>query len=250
MIENPKAWTDRFVAIGDNYEASLRTAMLGEFSFCAEEVNAGRWDWTTHAHRVELILERYYAACGNAAATLGRAMIAAQLPSRSARPPGLEYRDDGVGFGARVSELIRVQAPLRARAIGATTNGIVNATLAQAVDTGLGNEAAARLLRDSIADGAVSLARARMIARTEMGAAANAGLLAGADAHGAKVKRKWACIEDERVRATHFEANDQEIEPGGRFHVGNAFLEYPGDPKGPAKEIINCRCTMLLEYIP
>jgi hypothetical protein len=31
---------------------------------------------------------------------------------------------------------------------------------------------------------------------------------------------------------------------GDTFSVGGASMAYPGDPSGPPKEVVNCRCTI------
>lgn len=55
--------------------------------------------------------------------------------------------------------------------------------------------------------------------------------------------REWVSVEDERTRETHDAANGQQQEFGTPFDVGGYALMYPGDPSGPAHEIINCRCV-------
>lgn len=92
--------------------------------------------------------------------------------------------------------------------------------------------------------------RADRIARTETAGAVNAGVDAFAreseTATGRQWHKKWWSSQDERVRATHRAAHGQIVPPGGLFIVGGATLRYPGDPTGPAREVINCRCHTLL----
>lgn len=49
-------------------------------------------------------------------------------------------------------------------------------------------------------------------------------------------------LEDGRTRPTHADADGQQVGAKDRFHVGAAWLSYPGDPSGPPEETINCRC--------
>lgn len=95
---------------------------------------------------------------------------------------------------------------------------------------------------------AISRARAAVIARTETHGAANYGSMQAASATGILMDKEWLAAADERTRETHVEADGQIVPMDGTFRIGDALMEYPGDPAGPAEEVINCRCT--LAYIP
>lgn len=92
--------------------------------------------------------------------------------------------------------------------------------------------------------------RAMTVARTETIAAVNAGVYRGAvldaeqrgDVAPAKV---WISTDDKRTRPTHVAADGQRTLLGSPFRVGGAPLLFPGDPRGPAAEVINCRCSLL-----
>lgn len=51
---------------------------------------------------------------------------------------------------------------------------------------------------------------------------------------------------DGRTRPSHSEADGQRVPLGTPYTVGGALLERPGDPFGPAEEVVNCRCVELL----
>lgn len=92
--------------------------------------------------------------------------------------------------------------------------------------------------------------RARTVARTETMGAVNAGVLRGAqldaEQRGDPAPFKvWLATDDARTRATHRGADQQRTLLSEPFRVGGAPLLFPGDPTGPAQEVINCRCTML-----
>lgn len=92
--------------------------------------------------------------------------------------------------------------------------------------------------------------RAVTVARTETMAAVNAGAYAGAlrdaEERGDPAPFKvWLATEDTRTRPTHRKADGQRTLLSDPFRVGGASLQYPGDPRGPAQEVINCRCTFL-----
>lgn len=92
--------------------------------------------------------------------------------------------------------------------------------------------------------------RAARIARTE-----GAAIVNGADHSvaleleqaGIVNKRKWLATEDARTRPTHAAADGQLVGINEPFLVGGSRLLYPSDPAGPPEEVIQCRCTTLLE---
>jgi len=94
--------------------------------------------------------------------------------------------------------------------------------------------------------------RARTVARTEVVGAYNGGLydafamVVEADPDTVWVKR-WLATEDHRTRPDHKVADGQVVPWGQPFQVGAFQMMYPHDPAGPPQEVINCRCTMLLE---
>lgn len=94
------------------------------------------------------------------------------------------------------------------------------------------------------------LNRATTVARTETLAAVNAGAYAGALAEAERSgdvapMKQWLATEDTRTRPTHRIADGQRTLLTSPFVVGGAQLQFPGDPRGPANEVINCRCSFL-----
>lgn len=93
----------------------------------------------------------------------------------------------------------------------------------------------------------IAEARARTIARTETLAATNAGSVSGARVLGAAGPpfKEWLATKDVRTRDTHWLADGQVVAVDDAFIVGGSRLDYPGDPGGPAREVVNCRCTVI-----
>lgn len=92
--------------------------------------------------------------------------------------------------------------------------------------------------------------RATVVARTETLSALNAGredaFRAVAEELDQPFEKMWLSTIDHRTRRTHRKADKQRVPLDEMFTVGDYFLRQPGDPNGPAKEIIQCRCSMIL----
>ena len=97
----------------------------------------------------------------------------------------------------------------------------------------------------------------RTFARTAMTGAQNAGReqsLKRAQEMGLNVVKQWMATLDERTRDSHRHMDGETIKVGDKWHhykFSNG-LRYPGDPEGPAREVYNCRCTLVgdLEDFP
>ena len=91
--------------------------------------------------------------------------------------------------------------------------------------------------------------RSATIARTEThGAASHANhqyYLQAQQDLGIKMEKRWLATQDERTRSIHAEANGQRVDMDEDFIVGGVAMSHTGDPKGGAKNIINCRCNTL-----
>ncbi|MGW5147547.1 phage minor head protein [Rhodococcus koreensis] len=92
--------------------------------------------------------------------------------------------------------------------------------------------------------------RAETVARTESAGAYNATTLQAARLQQRligdteELHQVWLSSIDGRTRRSHAAADGQRAPLGGTFRVGRAELRYPGDPRAPAGETINCRCAV------
>src|SRR5258708_8711165 len=99
-----------------------------------------------------------------------------------------------------------------------------------------------------------------MIARTESIGALGAGQLlmwrqAVADGKMAEneVRRRWVYTHDDRVRPAHVAIPGMNLDGVGLnqpFATPDGPLMYPGDPSGPPQATVNCRCVVVLRYVP
>jgi hypothetical protein len=94
--------------------------------------------------------------------------------------------------------------------------------------------------------------RARTVARTEVVGAYNGGLhdafaMVAENDPGTAYVHRWLATDDQRTRPDHREADGQ-VRPWGQpFDVGGFAMMHPHDPAAPPQEVINCRCTELME---
>lgn len=73
----------------------------------------------------------------------------------------------------------------------------------------------------------------------------HAALTAGnANSPGETLEKVWIATLDSKTRSSHWRADGQRVALEGRFQVGNARLEFPGDRSGPPEEWKNCRCRV------
>ena len=102
---------------------------------------------------------------------------------------------------------------------------------------------AGRILRKKFKN--MSVNNAKRIVRTESVNAANyATNQSATDVFGKEnLQKEWIATFDNRTRIDHIEANGQVVDMDKNFLVGGEELSYPGDSRGSAANVINCRCT-------
>lgn len=143
---------------------------------------------------------------------------------------------------------IKQTAAQRVTEIAGTTlsqaHEIIRLATEQAIEEGLDEKATARLIQQMIGEkgGQLSTFRSRMIARTESHAASTSSSQMAAKASGLPLQKEWISSGLERTRDTHRAAHGQTVDIDQPFTVGYSLLMQPGDPSGPAEEVINCRC--------
>lgn len=128
-----------------------------------------------------------------------------------------------------------------------TTIRRLRVALQEAVEKGESIQDVARRIVTS-GSGIADLNRARVIARTEIISASNAGSLEGALDTGLPFVKEWlATYEPGRTRDAHLDADGDRVEQHGKFYVGGDYLDYPGALNGSPENVINCRCTTIYD---
>ncbi|HEX6956251.1 MAG TPA: phage portal protein, partial [Agromyces sp.] len=137
---------------------------------------------------------------------------------------------------------------------GRGPQGVVGTTLEQlttelqaGIDAGEGTDVIAKRL-DTLYLEQIIPHRSEVIARTEVIAASNMGTRQGALATGLPLRKTWIGTFDSRIRDSHATAartydDDGAIGMDEPYRVGGSDLMYPGDPRGAAAEVVQCRCV-------
>jgi len=89
----------------------------------------------------------------------------------------------------------------------------------------------------------INKSRAMRIARTEVHAASVQAIDESVKSTRVKFDKIWTAKIDERTRIDHKKVNGQRRAQTDYFDVGGEKLMMPGDPKGSAGNIVNCRCV-------
>lgn len=209
------AWTAAVTAAGPIDETALRAI-------------PATWDVGTAV--VEIVADLYRQGAEHAQLAIGNAaadVLAAPVYDPAAQAYMAEATNRLAGIGDAVwSETRRV--------------------LAETLATPMGREDVKAGLERALS---ISEFRADTIARTELGGAANAGVAFVGDALaqlGVTSHKTWFAQRDPRTRDDHVDADGQTVPQAEPFVVGGYEMMRPLDPLGPAEQVINCRCTMML----
>ena len=189
--------------------------------------------------RLRKILRVHYR---RVATTAGRNAIQAFDPAKSM----------GTAFWSEVNSFIAFNTARKITKVQGTTKKMLNTVIQTGVQQGQTNaEIATRIRKTGKID---SQFRAMRIARTETLGIYNAATDASVADTGLKFKRVWSTTKDSRTRRRkrgsfwdHWSADKQKRDQNEDFVVSGESLKYPGDPKGSAGNIINCRCVLIYE---
>jgi len=179
------------------------------------------------------------------AATIYGAKVRADLQRQKARMP--------MGFSEAVRAMIEAYYKTdilnTSQGITDTTKDLIREVFSNAYEIGLGIDDIIVQLENT----ELSRIRARLIARTETVTAANQGAMFVGSQSGYPLNKEWLAAIDNRTRRDHAAVNGIVIPFADYFDVNGYKMMQPGDRGGrdgnlktPAKEVCNCRCTVLM----
>jgi len=120
-----------------------------------------------------------------------------------------------------------------------TTNYVRNAHR-----QGLSTQELARQVRDDLFEGRLKTWQAERTARTMTIPSSNAGSHTAYVEEPSVIGEEWIATMDQRTRTSHQQANGQIVAPHSTFRVGGHSARYPGDPRLPLDELVQCRCRV------
>lgn len=127
------------------------------------------------------------------------------------------------------------------RPISQTTREWVLRKIQQGINEGKGTQEIAKWIMEDPSNVKFLKYQAVRIVRTETVRATNIGAIAAAETSPFATVKEWISAHDNRTRHSHRLVDGQIAEMSEPFSNG---LMQPGDPKGDAKEVINCRCVI------
>jgi uncharacterized protein with gpF-like domain len=143
-----------------------------------------------------------------------------------------------------VRDYARANAAQKAKMIGETTRTRIQRAVAEGVEGGMSVPEIADLIEEKTY-GVINEYRAELISRTETHAAMQYGSIEAAKSTDMMKTKTWLSGQDERVRDDHAEMDGQTVGIDEEFDGPCEGMSYPGDPSGPAEEVINCRCVLI-----
>ena len=148
-------------------------------------------------------------------------------------------------FEFLVRDYLRVHGGTRIQQVSETTRRQIMNAVQMADEEGLGVQVTGKRIFDRMS-GSFSRYRAATIARTETHTAASyANDAVNRSLNIPNQIKRWVSVADLRTRPEHRAANGTEVPLDEDFIIGGVPMAYTGDPKGGAKNVINCRCVTL-----
>lgn len=156
------------------------------------------------------------------------------------RAPETKYIQDDFWFS--FNKFIATHTGSRVTRVNKTTKKFVRRVIDKGVKDGKSYGEIAKDLRKKKR---FNWRRAKRIARTEVHMVSNYSTQEAVKATRLEGEKEWVAFIDERTRVDHIKANGTRVAINDDFVVGGALMQYPGDPRGGAKNVVHCRCVLL-----
>lgn len=205
-----------------------------------------------HQSRLRALFNQLYAEAG--------AMFGARIRQAAGKMLAKQEDEEETLFQLAMRQFTDAHSGQRIAEISSTTLSQLRLAL-DAIDLeGLGEIPGARLIEEATG-GQIAQTRGRMIARTEGHTASQFASNTQMTQLGVEFKKRWVSVQDGRTRTIkddaafdHRQANGQKVGKTAQFLIkkkagGTEALDFPGDPKGSAANIINCRCIQVYEVV-
>lgn len=238
-----EAWVNRMEISLAFKVARSKNRIIGEIADYYElfpQVNYSSFQ-AKHTEEIRAILQDAYAVA------IKRSGKQAMKEIRSLA----EKADDESFFLQLIRQWVDINALEHASMIARTTMDDVRAAITKGVALGQGIQPVARQIRLVTK---LSPWRSAAVARTEIH---NASLFAqesvGKQAerdYNIRLMKFWRPTLDARTRDAHAAmVRHPGVEMDQRFNVGGEMMSRPGDPAGSAKNVVNCRCTLIMREL-
>lgn len=241
-IEYWKAFDRRRESFESKYTKRIKKAIREQLSIYEDATNFNDLRKTIPPEPLRKAYEELYVEVGDtfARATWSGLKSNSSYNIKELAPPNYVERMQMVVFEGKLRD--------RMADVDEYTKDQIASIIAIGIDEGLGIEDIKRRIVGTTAlqplNGTLDQ-RARRIARTEIVTASNKGSLEGAKSTGLNFAKEWVTTVDGRERSAHRAMNGIRALDGESFDVNGVKMEYPGDPAGGAKNVINCRCAMV-----
>lgn len=153
-------------------------------------------------------------------------------------------------FEGALQAFATIETATRVVQINDTTKAQIRSMVVSGMENGDTLPDIASALRKN--SSAIGRHRAAVIARTEVHTASNAGMQIEAEGNEFEMRKSWSAVNDSRTRGKdsddrfdHTRVDKSPIDMAASFDVSGEQLRYPGDPRGSAGNVINCRCSVL-----
>lgn len=157
-------------------------------------------------------------------------------------------------FQNSIIDWIRENVGSRIVSVSDTISKRIGRLIEVAAEQGMSVDEMQKYLREKLDDPAFSKYQANRIAKTEVTGAANHAASVAAENSGIVLEKIWISTKDGRTRRKPKDQFDHVHMDGVAVGQYDKFtlrskggivdeIEYPGDPKGSAGDVISCRCT-------